>query len=341
MRIVVDAMGGDTAPKRIVEGALMALAESQNRFEITFVGIQEQIEAELKSLSDRFDLKALHYDIVHTPDVIDMHDHAASSVKAKPNSSIVRGLMLHKEKKADGFVSAGSTGAVMAASLLVLGRIGGVLRPTIGAYFPNQRGHVMIFDVGANVDSKPEHLVQFAQMGSIYMKLNFGLASPTVGLLNVGEEDTKGNEASKEAHKLLKAAHEAGTLNFIGNVEGRDVLKGIANVVVCDGFVGNILLKFGESVPSFLKSRFKLFAEKSTINKLMMGMLINPLRTIFKDMDADQFGGVPLLGLQGISIIGHGSTTVTGAKNMIYRAEEMALKNINEKIRQEFAPVKA
>lgn len=328
MKIVVDAMGGDFPLQNPIAGAVMALRQSNRRFDIILTGKASLIESELR----KHDVASLPIEIVDAPDVIEMREAPASAVKSKPNSSMMLGLRLCKDGKADAFVSAGSTGAQMAGSLLTLGRVQGVQRPTIGAYFPSPKGVTMVFDVGASIDCKPEHYVQFAEMGSIYLKYAQGVQSPRVGLLNIGEEDTKGTETVKEAHLALREAHRKGKINFIGNVEGRDMLKGEAEVIVCDGFVGNCILKFGESIPSFLKAQAKLYAEKSLLNKLLIAIAQKPLKTMLKGMDYERFGGVPLLGVNGVSIICHGKSTPTALMNAIFRAEEMVEREVNARI---------
>ena len=276
IRIAVDAMGGDFAPTNVVAGALEALRDADNRFEVVFVGPEEILRRELPSTPS-----GDSYRIVHASQSIDMHDGATAALKQKKDSSIAVGISLHHEGKADAFVSAGNTGAVMSASTLILGRIEGVSRPTIGAFFPTEEGACLIVDAGANVDCRPRQLFEFAMMGSIYMQEMSGIERPTVGLLNIGEEDSKGNEAAKEAYALLQTSR----LNFVGNIEGRDILQGKAQVVVCDGFVGNILLKFGESVPAFLKSRLKEHAGGGMLTKLAALMMRKTLRSALKSLD--------------------------------------------------------
>ena len=319
-------MGGDFAPQNVVSGALDALREVGNRFEVLFVGTEAAIRRALPPGS----ANNLAYDIVNASQVIDMHDGATAALKQKKDSSIAVGVTLHKEGKAHAFVSAGHTGAVMSASTLILGRIEGVGRPTIGTFFPTEAGFCLVFDAGANVDCKPQHLYEFAVMGSIYAREMLSLPNPSVGLLSIGEESTKGNDATKEAYELLSKS----SLNFIGNIEGRDILKGKANVVVCDGFVGNVVLKFAESVLDYMKTKFKRHAEKSVLRKIWIGMMYGTLKSIMKDFDYQQYGGVPLLGINGVSIIGHGKSSPKAIKNMILKAEEMVLKNINQKIRE-------
>lgn len=320
-------MGGDFAPTNVVAGALEALREADNRFEVVFIGPEDVLRRELPSSSGD------SYRIVHASQTIDMHDGATAALKQKKDSSIAVGINLHHEGKVDAFVSAGNTGAVMSASTLILGRIEGVSRPTIGAFFPSEEGVCLILDAGANVDCRPRHLYEFGMMGSIYVQEMFGVERPTVGLLNIGEEDTKGNDAAKEAYALLKASK----LNFIGNIEGRDILPGKAQVVVCDGFVGNVLLKFGESVPAFLKSRLKEHASGGFLTKLAGLMMRKTLRSALKSLDYEEHGGVPVLGVNGVSIIGHGKSTPKAFKNMILKAEEMAKKNINRRIQEALA----
>ena len=243
IRIAVDAMGGDFAPQNVIAGALDALRESNNRFDVLFIGVEKIVNEQLRITRHN----RLAYRVVDAPEVVEMHDTAIAVLREKKNSSISVGMTLHKEGKVDAFVSAGHSGAMMSASTLILGRIENVGRPTIGAFLPSERGVCLLLDAGANVDCKPQHLYEFAVMGSIYASQMFNIQRPSIGLLSIGEESSKGNEVVKEAHKLLVQSK----LNFIGNVEGRDILKGKADVVVCDGFVGNIILKFGESVPSF------------------------------------------------------------------------------------------
>jgi glycerol-3-phosphate acyltransferase PlsX len=259
-----------------------------------------------------------------------MHDSPNVALKAKKDSSIVVGVGLHRDRKADAFVSAGNTGAVLSASTLILGRLKGVSRPTIGALFPTETSPCFLVDAGANVDCKPRHLYEFGVMGSVYVSALVGKKEPTVGLLSIGEEDVKGNEVTMEAMTLFRKSR----LNFIGNVEGRDILKGKVDVAVCDGFVGNIILKFGESVPGFLKSRLKEFAATGWWSKVRLLMAQGGLRAVLKKLDYQEYGGVPLLGVNGVSIIGHGGSTAKAIKNMILRAEEMVRWDINQKIQE-------
>jgi glycerol-3-phosphate acyltransferase PlsX len=333
IKIVVDAMGGDFAPLNDVSGALIAAEEKRDSLEIILAGKENLIEEELRKHKSRpGNLK-----VVNASEVITMDDSPTESLKSKPDSSISAGLNLLREKKADAFISAGNTGAVMTASIFKLGRIQGVGRPTIGSLFPTDSGKTMVFDVGASVDCKPNHLLEYAVMGSIYMKYVYGVDKPKIGLLNVGEEKGKGDILSVEAYELL----EKSGLNFIGNVEGRDVLRGKADVIVCDGFVGNVILKFAESVLDVMKSKFRSYAEKGFFKKIWVGMMYGTLKNVvLKDFDYQEYGGVPLLGVNGVSIIGHGKSSPIAIKNMIYKAEEMVRKGVNGKIREELERMK-
>ncbi len=325
IRIVVDAMGGDFAPLNDVSGAIIAAEAKPDSLEIILTGKEHLIKDELNK--HKVSLKNIF--VVNANEVVTMEDSPTDSLKSKPDSSLSIGVNLVREKKADAFVSAGNTGAVMTASILKLGRIKGVGRPTIGSLFPTDFGKTMVFDVGASVDCKPVHLLEFAVMGSIYMKSIYNVSNPKIGLLSVGEEKSKGDLLTIGAHELL----EKSNLNFIGNVEGRDVLRGKADVIVCDGFVGNVILKFAESVLDVMKSKFRTYAEIGFFKKIWVGMMYGTLKNVvLKDFDYQEYGGVPLLGVDGIVIIGHGKSSPIAVKNMILKAEEMVSKGVNEKI---------
>jgi phosphate acyltransferase len=333
LTIVVDAMGGDNAPACVIEGTVQALQESGNRFEIILIGQSEKVEPLLAA----YDVSALNLRFLHAPEVVTMEDIPATAVKTKQESSLVKGLHLCRNKQAQAFVSAGNTGAQMAASLFVLGRLPGVLRPTIYAYFPRlHEGLTNIVDVGANVDCKPENLVQFAEMLTIYQRYGAGIETPITGLLNIGEEEGKGSDMLKQAFKLLKDADAKGKINFIGNIEGHDILKGRVSIVVCDGLVGNNILKFGESIPEFLGTLFKQSLNKLVASGQMNQSAATLTTTMFREMlepfDVEKFGGVPFLGVDGISIVGHGRSSSRAIKNMIYMAEHMVERRVNEHI---------
>ncbi len=328
IRIVVDAMGGDLAPLNDVAGAIIAAEEKPSSLEILLCGDEKKIGDELT----KHKVRLSNIEIVHAPESVTMEDSPTESLRTKPNSSLSVGLKLLREKNADAFVSAGNTGAVMTAATLRLGRLEGVGRPTIGSLFPTDIGRTMVFDVGASVDCKAQHLLEFATMGSIYMKNIYSIESPRVALLSVGEEKSKGDNLTLEAHELLSASG----LNFTGNVEGRDILNGKADIVVCDGFVGNVILKFAESVLELLKSKFRNYASQGFFKKLWVGMMYGTLKNvILKDFDYQEYGGVPLLGVNGVVIIGHGKSSPIAIKNMIYKAEEMVVKDVNGKISKE------
>lgn len=324
--IVLDAMGGDYSPENEVKGALAALEESRGRFKIILVGAEADIRKELERAG-----KPEHplIEIVSAREIITMDDEPVAALRQKRDSSIVRGFDLVRDGRAHAFVSAGNTGAVMSGATLLLGRIRGISRPTIGSQFPRaDGGFTLVFDVGATVDSKPIHLREYAIMGSIYASQVLGIRDPRVGILSVGEEKTKGNELVFETTALL----EKTDINFVGNVEGRDILKSTVDVIVCDGFVGNIVLKFAESVIGALKGRIRSYASKGLINKLKAAVTASVLKASLKDFDYQEHGGVPLLGVNAVTIIGHGSSTPKAIKNMILKAEEMIVKDVVNKI---------
>ncbi len=322
-RIVIDAMGGDYAPQNAVLGAVQAEKNNPD-IEIVLVGKSEQIQKILDQNKITFDSKR----IINADETIEMGDSPATAVKTKKDSSIVVGINLVKENKADAFVSAGNTGAVVTASTLILGRLNGVERPTIGTFMPNSTGVTTLFDVGAFVDTKPQHLLGYAVMSTIFVKEIYNISNPSVGLLTTGEEEEKGNKVTKEAYPLFKNSN----LNFVGNVEGRDILQGKANIIICDGFIGNIVLKFGESVPKLLKYLLKDYSKKNIFNLIKVGLLKGVLKEALQPLNPDNYGGVPLLGVKGITIIGHGSSSVVAIKNMVDRAYEMYNKNLTRKI---------
>ena len=316
VRVAVDAMGGDHAPEASVEGAVRA----SSNVEVVLVGRAEQINDELARHDDVGNIE-----VVDAPEVIGMGEAPAAAVKGKPRSSIHVGLGLHREGKAHAFVSAGNTGAVMGASLFMLGRVEGVSRPAVIGYFPSQSGVSIVLDVGTNVDCKPEHLHQFARMGSIYAESVLGRDRPTVGLLNVGEEPGKGNELVKAAYPLLERDP---LINFTGNVEGRDLLMHAADVVVCDGFVGNVLLKFGESVATVVPSMIGRAIHESNLTPDDATRMQAVFSGVKKQFDYEEFGGAPLLGIKGTVLIGHGGSTARAFERMILTAAQAAREDV-------------
>lgn len=302
MRIALDAMGSDRAPAVEVEGAVGALLDRSDDVRVVLVGNQEKIEAELARFPDA---PRDRLEIVHASEVIEMGEAPATAIRRKRDSSIVVGVNLLKAGKVDAFISAGSTGAVMAASLVILRTIAGVDRPPVGARIPTATGRCLALDVGANVDTKPHQLVQFAELGSVYAQDILGIDNPRVGLLNIGAEPEKGNEVVVEAHQLLTKTD----LNFIGNVEGREIVSGHCDVLVADGFVGNVLLKFYESVAGLITSMLKReFAE--------LGVEMD-LDRVFRRLDYTGIGGAPLLGVNGVVIICHGGSPPHAITNAI------------------------
>ncbi len=303
VRIVLDAMGTDDAPKAEVAGALEALRSFEEDVEVVLVGDEQVIAAELDRHGPRPDRLIVH----HAPERVTAEDPPASVLRRKPDSSIAVGLRLHQSGEADAFVSAGSTGAVMAGSLFILRPLPGVARPAIGTILPTADRPCLLLDAGANVDCKPQHLVQFARLGHTYAQDLMGRAEPRVGLLNIGEEPEKGDELTLETHRLLSAQDG---LNFIGNIEGRDIIKGTCDVVVCDGFVGNVLLKFYESVAAFIVGLLKKELRG-------IGSRGQELEHVFKVLDYAEYGGAPLLGVGGVSIICHGGSPPKAIRNAL------------------------
>lgn len=326
LTIALDTMGADFSPNNEIAGAIEAIQETAGRFHVMLIGDSNVVEPVLATYPA--DLRK-NITLIDAKEVITMDDEPVAGLRAKRDSSIVKGLEAIKSGNASAFVSAGNTGAVMSGATLELGRIKGVTRPMIGAQFPRGDGSfTLVFDVGATVDAKPQWLKEYAIMGTVYAREIFGIANPKVGLLSVGEEEAKGNELTFEATKLIKETD----VNFIGNVEGRDILMNTADVVLCDGFVGNVILKFAESVLGALKRRIRDYAGKGIINKIKAGITASVLKTSLKDFDYQEHGGVPLLGVNGVVIIGHGSSSPKAIKNMLLRAEEMARKNITATI---------
>jgi len=324
MNIIVDAMGGDHAPREIIKGCINAA--SQMDLKITLVGREDVITKELDYLGASRDI----FDIVHAEDVIAADEAPVMAIRRKKQSSMVKGLEMVREDPNRVFVSAGSTGALMAGGLLKVGRLKGIDRPALAPLIPTRKLPVLLIDAGANADCKPENLVQFAIMGSVYMEKVLGRSNPRVGLVNIGEEENKGNELTKAAYSILK---EQKNINFAGNIEARDIPEGVVDVLVCDGFVGNTILKLTEGLAitlfGILKEEFtKTFATK------MGALLLKPgLMNIKKMMDYDEHGGAPLLGINGGIIKAHGSSKARAIENAIRQGklfvENKVLENIS------------
>jgi glycerol-3-phosphate acyltransferase PlsX len=327
LTIAVDAMGGDHAPKSEVEGAIKAASSLPIR--VLLVGREDVIRRELDLHPDAADLAI---EIVPASEVITMEEAAAKSVRAKKDSSIRVACRLVRDGKAHGVVSAGNTGAAMATSKLVQGMIRGVDRPALASAFPSVKGTpVVLLDVGANVDSTPEMLAQFAIMGDVYSRIIFRNARPRVGILSIGEEEHKGNELTRAATPLLKAL----PLNFIGNVEGRDIYSSKADVIVCDGFTGNVALKASEGLVDMVRTMLHEALEATVTRKIGYVLSQAAYREFRKRVDYSEFGGAPLLGVKGVTIICHGRSNGTAIKNAIRVAAEFAGGGINEQIERE------
>jgi len=330
--IALDAMGSDRMPKPEIEGAIQAARHFGVR--VLLVGPEQTLRAELARY---LGAPGLPIEIVHASEVISMEDKAVQAVRAKRDSSMRVGLRLVRDGRAKGFVTAGNTGAAMATAKMVLGAIPGVDRPALAAVFPTALGTAAtLLDVGANVDCKAHNLEQFAVMGEIYFRNMFGTRRPRVGLLSIGEEATKGNELTKEAFQLLKEL----PLNFVGNVEGRDLYNGQVDVIVADGFVGNVALKISEGVANLVRYTLKE-SLKATITR-QVGYLLS--RSAFADfkkrLDHTEYGGAPLLGIKGVCFITHGSSNANAIKNAIRVAAEFAESRVNEKIEKELAAIR-
>lgn len=325
MKIVLDAMGSDNAPMVEVEGAIQAIEEFGHS--VILVGDEARIKKEI----DKHGFSSDKLIIKHTSEIIEMHDPAAISVRRKRDSSIVVGLELLKKDQADAFISAGNTGAVVCAATLFLRLLPGIERPGIAIVIPTLKGSSVIIDVGANITPKAIHLLQYGIMADAFSRYIVGKENPTVGLLNVGEEETKGTEFIKEAHTLLSESK----LNFIGNIEGRDVYAGKADIILCDGFVGNVILKISESIAETIMKSLKQEIKAdflATIGAVLSSGAFNELK---RKMDYSERGGAPLLGVDGRCIISHGSSSPKAIKNAIRVAAEFVIKDVNKHIVEE------
>lgn len=323
-RIVVDAMGGDNAPQEIVAGALMAVGGLG--VEVTLVGPVDAIRAELQGTTEIPGLRVLH-----AADVIEMDEHPTEAVRSKPDSSLNVGLALLKKGEADAFVTAGNTGAAMTAALLTLGRIRGIGRPALATVFPTGDDHVtMLLDIGANADCRPIHLIQFAHMGSAYMERMFHVARPRVGLLSIGEEDTKGNQLVVEVNEALRASR----LNFMGNVEGKDLTRGTSDVAVMDGFTGNVVIKTAEGMAELMFTELRKAVELTPWNRAAGLILMSELRKVKRRLDYTEYGGAQLLGVDGVTVIGHGRSNARAVFSAIRAARDAVQNDILNVLRE-------
>lgn len=327
MRIALDAMGGDYAPATNVEGAIEALSDDRN-LSVILVGNEKEIESELKKRK----CAGLPIEVKHASQVVEMDESTLTALRRKKDSSIRVAVDLVKADRADAMVSAGNSGVVMATALLVLGKLPGVERPAIAAVMPSLKDHFVLIDAGANVDCKPLHLSQFAIMGEAYAKYIFEIENPKIGLLGIGEEDAKGNELTKESFKLIKDSK----VNFIGNLDGKDIFSGEADVVVCDGFVGNIALKVSEGLAETIGKMLKREIMENTAGKIGALFLKNALNNFKRKTDYSEYGGAPLLGISRPCIISHGRSSSKAIKNAIKVAGVFHSKGILDILSKEF-----
>lgn len=332
MKIIVDAMGSDNRPVPDVQGAVDAANEYG--VEIVLVGDETRVRAELS----RQQKVPSTVSVLHAAQEIAMREHPALAVKEKKDSSIVVGVMQVKQRNADAFVSMGNTGAVLAASVLYLQRIKGVHRPALGALFPTPQGPSLLIDVGANTDCKPEWLEQFAIMGESYMRAVLGMAQPRVALLANGEEETKGNQDVQAAHALLRERARVTGMNFVGNVEGKDIAVRLADVIVADGFVGNIALKTAEGISKMLNDLIRSEIKRNPLTIVGGALAMPAFMKVKKILDYAEYGGAPLLGVNGVVIIGHGRSNAVAVKNAIRVAKRSVESNILEIIRRGVTP---
>ncbi|SEP72034.1 phosphate:acyl-[acyl carrier protein] acyltransferase [Lachnospiraceae bacterium RM5] len=324
--VAVDAMGGDNAPKEIIKGVIKATQKKEN-IKVLLVGKEDEINKELKEFS--YDEERIK--VINATEVIDTNEHPVNAIRRKKDSSIVVAMNLVKNKEADAFVSAGSSGAILVGGQTIVGRIRGIERPPLAPLIPTKDGVALLIDCGANVDARASHLVQFAKMGSIYMENVVGIKNPRVGLLNIGVEEEKGNALVKETYPLLK---ECDDINFIGSVEAREIPEGAADVIVCEAFVGNCILKFYEGVGNVLLSKIKSALMASFKTKMGALLIKKSLKTTLKSFKTDEYGGAPLLGLNGLVVKTHGNAKAKEVCTSILQCVSFKEENINEKIKE-------
>jgi glycerol-3-phosphate acyltransferase PlsX len=324
LHIALDAMGGDLGPEEMVAGAILATRTTD--IEVTLLGDENRLRPILTEQND----SSSRIHLVHTTQVVDMDESPFDAIRKKKDSSIVRAFTLHKEGKVDAVVSAGNSGATMAAAIRLLGRLEHISRPGIAGIFPTLKGPVVMMDVGANVDCRPQHLFQFAIMAAAFSQVLFGTPQPRVGLLSIGEEGGKGNLLVKKSHELLQQS----SLNYIGNVEGRDTFQGDVDVIVCDGFVGNVCLKLSEGLAEAVMGMLREEISKSFKAKIGYLLAKNAFSSFKKRVDYAEYGGAPLLGLKGNGIVCHGRSNAKAIMNAIRVASEMARNGVNDRILQ-------
>jgi phosphate acyltransferase len=327
-RIGIDAMGGDLGVAAVAEGVALAFREMPDRFTLTLVGDETELRAALRHAH----ADGLPVEVVHAPERIDMADKAAAAVRKKSQSSLAVLTQLHKEGKVDAMFSAGNTGAVVASALLGLGRLEGVSRPALATVIPSITGGTVVLDLGANAECKPAYLVQFAHMGSVYARYLLGRTNPTVGLLSIGEEDTKGNGLVLETLPLLRQAQH---LNFIGNVEGRDIFKGSCDVIVTDGFTGNVVLKTAEGVVGLFTQFIRDELKRDLLAKVGAGLMYPALKRMKSRIDWEEHGAAPLLGVNGVCFVGHGRSGPRAFRSAIRTQLRFVSERVNAHIREE------
>ena len=338
MKIILDAMGGDHAPQTPVLGAIQAAKDFGA--EITLVGRGEEILKVLRS--NNIETLPQGVEIANADDVVDMHDDPAKVIKQRTNSSMVVGLKMLADGQGDAFISAGSTGALLTGATLLVKRVKGIRRAAMGPAMPNKAGgKTVILDCGANAECTPEFLLQFGLVGSLFAKKSLGVENPKVGLLNIGTEDSKGTPLQKEAHALLTNAHQQGLLNFVGNVEARDVPLGAVDVVVCDGFSGNVLLKSIEGTAMFMGSLVSKMFKKSIISKLAAALVMKDIKAFKKMLDYREIGGTQFLGIKKPVIKAHGSSDELAFRNAVRQAMEAAENNISEELEKDLQKLNA
>ncbi|MBO5277936.1 MAG: phosphate acyltransferase PlsX [Lachnospiraceae bacterium] len=326
VRVALDAMGGDNAPVEIVKGAVEAV-QTRNDIEVILVGIEDKVKEELA----RYTYPQEQIRVVHASEVIATEEPPVMAIRKKKDSSIVVAMNMVKNGEADAFVSAGSSGAVLVGGQLLVGRIKGVERPPLAPLIPTEKGVSLLIDCGANVDARPSHLVQFAKMGSIYMENVVGIRNPRVAIVNIGAEEEKGNALVKETFPLLKNCPD---INFIGSIEAREIPSGYADVIVCEAFVGNVILKLYEGVGSTFKRMLKKGLMSTLVSKIGAVLVQPAVKKTLKSFDASEYGGAPLLGLNGLVVKTHGNSKANEVKNSIIQCVTFKEQQINEKIKQ-------
>ena len=325
VKVALDAMGGDNAPSEIVKGAIDAITEN-SEVKVYLVGKEALVKDELS----KYKFNADQVEVVDATEVIEMAEPPVMAIRKKKDSSIVKALHLVKDGTCDAFVSAGSSGAVLVGGQLIVGRIKGVERPPLAPLIPTEKGASLLIDCGANVDARPSHLIQFAKIGTVYMRSIMGIENPRVAIVNIGAEEEKGNALVKETFPLLKNTPE---INFIGSIEARDIPKGYADVIVCEAFVGNVILKLYEGVGGTLIKKVKE-GMMTTLRSKIGALLVKPaLKTCLKSFDLEEYGGAPLLGLKGLVVKTHGSSKAVEIKNTILQCQTFKEQDINEKIK--------